>query len=688
MADGIVGAERVKLDQALHGYAEGHRELASSTKLKPRDAKTMLVLSDVSGPGTRIEESGYLTGYPLPDAGLYAVARTWAAPEMARPGCVWTHTLLIDFADLARLESLTDLLDAFRRPEPNRYADYEKALSLDCTAEAPCVGASEESKARQIMAALYSRPKARIIATGGGDSDEVLVTTLWSQQWPRLRRSFRFCTLAGADRSTEAAAFDLQMLPPGNQALRTRFSKAVDADNVVASAGWLDSAVTDLVQPRPDGLRSFLRRIGGDVDGGRAAFAPLCRLHQLIERFRAEPDAVTEAIGLLQDELGSAQARAARAIVASAAAAAADSLDDSGLDYLLAHLDLIEPARLRARDVALGRTILHRRPGAFASLIGRDGPIGAMATHTIASAAPAELTMGIHAAPSLGGPVLKERPELAAEPALWSRELGVDEAAFDILRRGLTDRTAIVGAMMKAGRTDLTRHAIAETGPLEVLRAADTVSRAECLPQDLDEWLRAAAHPSTVAELLARPEPLSRAMLALIARSIAPDDTPNDYGEDPWLSAMRRAEGGLSGPAETFLRAFLLARGLGWRSRNSAELVQFGFEHTYIAAAQGHLSESSWRWLDHRLPWSMLWLEWDRCQRLRAGVANLFVERELSPRIFGNLGKDGSLFAALAEQAARTSKGRSYLKHVRRALKESSDPSASARLTFLERLIK
>jgi hypothetical protein len=42
-------AYALKVHQALHGYAEGHRELATSIKLKPRDVKTMLVLSDIAG---------------------------------------------------------------------------------------------------------------------------------------------------------------------------------------------------------------------------------------------------------------------------------------------------------------------------------------------------------------------------------------------------------------------------------------------------------------------------------------------------------------------------------------------------------------------------------------------------------------------------------------------------------------
>ena len=67
MVDGIASTARVTLHQALHGYAEGHGQLATSVNLKPRDNKTLLILSDISGPGAPLDDAGYLTGYPLPE---------------------------------------------------------------------------------------------------------------------------------------------------------------------------------------------------------------------------------------------------------------------------------------------------------------------------------------------------------------------------------------------------------------------------------------------------------------------------------------------------------------------------------------------------------------------------------------------------------------------------------------------
>src|SRR3546814_20493757 len=81
------------IDQCLFGYEDGHRLLASSMSLG--DQTSLLTkLSDLA-PGTLFGSShGYWTGLPLPELARYALFRTWPAPELPRPGCVWTHALL------------------------------------------------------------------------------------------------------------------------------------------------------------------------------------------------------------------------------------------------------------------------------------------------------------------------------------------------------------------------------------------------------------------------------------------------------------------------------------------------------------------------------------------------------------------------------------------------------------------
>src|SRR3954463_7223741 len=105
----------MRIEQNLHGYADGHRLLAGSVALSRQAKYLTLGLSDMSGRSMVPGFEEYLTGYPLSDGTYYAFARTWYALEMERPGCVWTHTLLIGAKDLGGVMELGSLRRLFRR---------------------------------------------------------------------------------------------------------------------------------------------------------------------------------------------------------------------------------------------------------------------------------------------------------------------------------------------------------------------------------------------------------------------------------------------------------------------------------------------------------------------------------------------------------------------------------------------
>ncbi|MDT4862556.1 hypothetical protein FQZ97_972180 [compost metagenome] len=92
--------------------------------------------------------------------------------------------------------------------------------------------------------------------------------------------------------------------------------------------------------------------------------------------------------------------------------------------------------------------------------------------------------------------------------------------------------------------------------------------------------------------------------------------------------------------------------------------MQISFEEVHAALASDRLTYESWQPLDALLPWSIFWFSWDKCQRLRAGVANAFVTRDLLPLYFARLTEDESLFYAISSSAAQSSRGRTYLKLV------------------------
>lgn len=684
MARGVSDAPGPKVHQALHGYADGHRQLALSATLTPRDQKTLLAFSDISGPGARLEPEGYLTGYPLAESGYYALARTWAAPEMPRPGCVWTHTLLIAFTDLAGLNISSGHLEAFRRPEsPASFSDYSNPTFF--RRSTPYIWADGSAPwLQQVLAALYGKPRSRIVARRPSFSADELVLEIWSQQWPRLRRSFRFCTLATSDRSVDAASFDLQLLPGPDRSVRSRFSEAFDAENVVFEGGvWLDDAMRDLWAPDALGLRSFFRKLGSDVVVGREAFRPLCQLHRAVTAFANESNAVHDAIAILQDGLGKKQAKTARAVVARAALEVVDTLDDPSFEFLWSNLDLLDPEAVATEAGTLGRSTWRRDPKRLAQLPSDESALKAVVDRTVDSLELPALLEGLREAPELIDRAVWRRPELVGQSLFWS-DLQVGDEPFRAATSSHLEVTAVT-AMVEAGRSDLAFRSASEFGAKTVLLALKSVPEAN--NDRTFAWVQAAASdPNAVADFLAHENGIRRAMLVGLARLLPPDAVPNVDGADPWLMAWRSSVGGIDETTVSFLAAYFLSRALGTRSRTPGELAQLCFERTHHATTHNHLPEEGWRLVEPRLPWSPLWFEWDRSQRLRAGIASLFVDRDLPPSSFARLVADNQLFGAIAYEAARSSRGRKYLRHVREAMK--SDSALADRARSLSKLLR
>lgn len=118
------------IHQALHGYSEGHNRIACSMQLSPIDDERMKVLSDWSGYVGGIDhDSSYITAYPLTDGKSFVVAKSWYAAEMNRPGCVWTHSLIINLDSIDEKFDFRTLQFLFRKPQTGYFDGYDVTLS-------------------------------------------------------------------------------------------------------------------------------------------------------------------------------------------------------------------------------------------------------------------------------------------------------------------------------------------------------------------------------------------------------------------------------------------------------------------------------------------------------------------------------------------------------------------------------
>ena len=265
----------VTIHQCLFGYDEGHRLLASSTKLTIHAHSTLLLLSDLV-PGIKINDAnGYWTGVPLRESKQYALMRTWSAPEMPRPGCVWTHAILIRFADIARFVDLGVLRGLFAQPDfPGDYLKYRKTKTVIPTEISESVNISSEKLLKLTRAVYGDSPEIDISLLKPGDYDDALFA-LWSQQWPRLRRSFSFRTAASNLEGTYPdVKFDLRFIVSADTKLED--SQALISERMP----WEILALDDLNSKVPTEFRRFLWRYGSDINHGRERFSLLADIYQ------------------------------------------------------------------------------------------------------------------------------------------------------------------------------------------------------------------------------------------------------------------------------------------------------------------------------------------------------------------------------------------------------------------------
>lgn len=249
------------IQQVLHGYDHGHRQLAGSYELDDVDRRLVDRLSDASGQRPVADNDGYLTGYPLPSGQFYALARTWYVPHPPRPNVVWTHTLLIPPAALAGRD-LGGLLDLLRRPRPgeeNGWANYYLPLAgprQRPTGSAP-VAQIDRSNASMVLDALYrTGSDSAVCVVPGLEMREALCIAVWNQQWPRMRRHFSFCAGALESRSTGTGPFDLLLMPPSHS------FRPSNSSNSSLPGPVLHALEDDLLDP--GALRVFLRKCGPD----------------------------------------------------------------------------------------------------------------------------------------------------------------------------------------------------------------------------------------------------------------------------------------------------------------------------------------------------------------------------------------------------------------------------------------
>lgn len=670
----------VEVHQCLFGYQDGHRLLSASLKL-PEDATSMLLLLSDLVPGLSLPmNGGYWTGIPLPSAKSYALMRTWLAPEMPRPGCVWTHVLIIAFADIARFPDFSILIEYVTRPNVSSgFEIYSIPILLS-----PPLGFSElkqqtvsfsAAKAHQVVQAIYEdQGKGKVIAPLDALNDTIFAA--WSQQWPRLRRAFSFRTAASlSDVLPTTTRFDLSVFLGSDQDQTTPLN-----GNAVSCKAWEKTCIDDLLFPHNTEFRRFLWRYGSDIQRGRNRFKFLANiyiatrfttlggknLHKILTNVTTVLKSPEDGRVLKEDLVGRNQYSLL-------------PLSDS-IDMLAFYVnDPIAASKLPPLPAETFEDIHHSWPARSEEILSiaeaaaeRGTELGIKISNRIAAVTEASAFFPSTATrPNLRNKLLTSNPSL-----LDSDEL-VKVSSAELLKLveyvPEDDQVLINHILQRLLVVDDTKLAVkmVERFPnsaiATVIKAIESAltDKGMMVPQS---WLKAIKKQSiTILHGGFIEQAQTTSVLDFLASMLGYIQPATlQAGPIPWANGIKNAHDDLGDFDRQKFLVFLLELALHNPVSGCEPLFEIAFDPVHTALRDSKLSWEQTSKLLISLP-RLGWLKnWDNCLRLRIGIVDAYVTHNLDPKSFQQLTANSDLHKDLIELANNSKDGHRFLEQVRR----------------------
>ncbi len=648
----------------------------------------MLVLSDMSGPSMQPGFDEYLTAYPLPGTELFVLAKTWYAPEMQRPGCVWTHSLLIPRSHVGIVPT-TRLLGSFRRPQLEG-AEIAATMLVEVDETKPQVtapdGFADRGLAAAMIAAVLGQPRPVIVVAETAAQFEAVFVRLWEELWSGEKIRFSFCTGALMPRANAGALLDLQAVPraiPPSQFRKSASSALfLDLRAPVKPEAWVDLVLDGAVKGDAT-FRTWLEAAAG-ADAGRAvvpSLAPIfgewhapgssarSALASVVSAKDLEAGTRNRLVGMVFD----------RANMESGAAGRRELLH-----VLCAHRDVdLAPMALTLED-QMKRLFEESRSEGVALVLSLLGSELTEVGERVLRAAVLLLvsndvdTFGDAHTPFLPT-IVGANPALAQSPILWQRAGG---RAIDVLSQlsgaNLDEgaRGSVVDAIFSSGRDVSVDAVVRFAGKVAIIRALSALASGQL--QLSWQWRTTlSAQPDTVLEWLESFSSPSLRDLELGSRFVSPKATQSR------LATVWKSGTASSGSVSPRVAAFGLTLAF-WEADVKSPLLSVCFQPTYDAAGGSRLEFEEWDWLKEQAPSISWYRDWDRCERLAAALARLLERRNASlETVFGIVHSRPAIrkVAALLDDDRNL---RLYLKSLRRVAATASMGTREQRDALLE----
>lgn len=666
----------IKVHQCLFGYEDGHRLLESSLQL-PNDAESILLkLSDLAPGVNDFNIESYWTGFPLTSFKYYALLKTWPAPEMPRPGCVWTHVVLISFSDIARFNDLTILKKYLVRPNLNsQHKEYLQPILIDAIEHERVESVYDSQRSYEnllkVIRAVYSLEKPSILFA---DTDELdtSVFRVWSQQWPRLRRSFSFRTAGSiSEKSIAGVDFDLRILPQSSS-----YSSTEEQSLCLESEYWEAVAIKDALSSQPTDFRRFLWRYGSDINKGRERFIFLADLYVSIHQDSLVTKSYKDILFRVAQILPEPE---------DGKALKSDLIEGEsniyslipGVDSLDSLIFFIRNPKIKGLSLSKDSTFSYLRhlwPTRSEEIIAiteeainkkfnlRHNLLMQLVELTKADSFLAD-TDGY---PNLRYSLITEKPSLLNSDNLLSVDQPELSKLLDLLPDDQQLAEQVIERLINLSDNNVSNTMFERFPNIVMQRVVDTVKvNSSNHDKELPSvWLQTLAVHANIFLSGGYIENLqSMKLLAIFADVLGYRNLDvHNAGPLPWASALVKANKDIFGKNQDKFYAFLLMIAIEKPKHGCELLFELTFEHLHSALAYNKLETETQNTIIEFLPTTHWWQQWDLCHRLRVAVVNAYVDNKLDKVSFNRLTNIHELADSLEELLRNKKNGRSYLK--------------------------
>jgi hypothetical protein len=585
------------------------------------------------------------------------------------------------------------LLGLFCRPShESGYSDYLEAIPVpdgfqDADTRLSEVGEVAPSLAEGLLQALYgSTDPHTVLAVPRYSFADAPMLLIWRFQWQSLRQRFTFCGGARGPRSLEGEPFILQ-------AALERDLRRLDRGPIspkmvpwttregIAADEWVHEAVVACANPASNDLRVFIEHVGRELPGETALFRPVVQAY-LILNLSADSSAVARLIAFAAKEYPTAE---------------------TGREYKRFFLRAGNPAGLSEPAILQGLATVERWQ-AFdadelelrlrAAALWHSGDeawrLLSLLLSDIRNPLAEEIILGLSAkmpvrflrqAPDTTTAVIAgvicRNPALACSAEFWDTPPEIQSRASAAL---MTCRDAVASWSNEIIRVALDASADPIPTLVDVFGSPSVSTVMEWLEADekrmhrlpagwraalanrqvaMIEWLnsRSSVRPETTYFALGTTGNTETMMSNPLAVSAFLKHVP----------AEDSAPDGILIP----LAARLLRVALATNAHGAIDLASACLDIVYHAAANSKIPDNVWQELSSLLP-DGYWWTWDRCFRLRTGIAEKFTSEQWPAARLNDVTRDDAIFGEIVSELKERRSGRRILAHAASATESNA----------------